>query len=168
MKRNVWLFGVIVIVVAVVSWCAGYQLGSRQTKIKHSFIPIIGKVHRDTLKVPIVIRTTIPVDVDTAGIIRDYYNRLVYDDTLQLPNNIGYVSTRDTIFNNRIAGRTYDYNITIPKIKYNNELMISGDIGYNLRLLSIGYRRNNWTYKIGYDCLNNGLVLGINYRIYQW
>jgi len=168
MKRNVWLFGVIVIVVAVVSWCAGYQLGSRQTKIKHSFIPIVGKVHRDTIKVQSVIRTTIPVNVDTAGIIRDYYSRLVYDDTLKLPDNIGYVSTRDTIFNNRISGRTYDYNIIIPKINYNNELIISGDLGYNLRLLSIGYRRNKWTYKIGYDYFNKGIVFGLNYRVYQW
>lgn len=165
MKKTWCIF---LLVFMVVAYGAGYYQGSRQPKAKDVFIPVVGKVIRDTVRLERTIPTPIPANVDTANIIQQYYSRMVYSDTLQLPDNIGYVSLMDTLFHNRIDSRIYDYKINIGHRKYDNEFMIGGDIGQHIRLLSIGYRRKNWTYKLGYDIRNNGVVLGVNYRISQW
>ncbi len=47
-----------------------------------------------------------PINVDTALILKAYYARNVYSDTLRF-DSLGYVAVRDTISRNSIVGRRY-------------------------------------------------------------
>lgn len=59
----------------------------------------------------------VPVKVDTAYILRRYYNKYIYKDTLHLADNKGTIQITDTISKNAIQGRTYKADIKYPVIK---------------------------------------------------
>lgn len=61
--------------------------------------------HYDTVYVEL------PKDIDTLAILRDYYTKNVYRDTLYLDNDLGSISIEDTISQNRIVSRVYDTRI---------------------------------------------------------
>lgn len=47
-------------------------------------------------------------------LVKDLTSKNVYDDTLRL-DSIGYVNVKDTISNNKIENRSYNYKYLIPK-----------------------------------------------------
>lgn len=53
----------------------------------------------------------IPAKIDTLAVIRAYYSKNIYKDTLYLPDNLGTVSLIDTISKNRIQGRTFSAKV---------------------------------------------------------
>jgi len=64
-----------------------------------------------------------------------YFNKNIQKDTLKL-NKLGYISVTDTVYNNLITGRVYDYHITYPEITksitlHNNQLYIGGGLQGN-------------------------------------
>lgn len=63
--------------------------------------------HDTTIYVPI------PVDIpiDTQAILKEYYSKNIYKDTLKFPNNLGYVDITDTIFKNNILFRKWNINL---------------------------------------------------------
>jgi hypothetical protein len=81
----------------------------------------------------------IPVNVDSLQIVKDYYSSIIYKDTLQLPDNIGYINIIDTIAKNRIAGRLWEaklkqktiYETTIVKEPAKTQLYVGGTVGFN-------------------------------------
>lgn len=58
----------------------------------------------------------IPVKVDTTNIIRDYFSKISYTDTLKI-DKIGYISVKDTLNKNRILGRSYSYDLKLSTIR---------------------------------------------------
>lgn len=68
------------------------------------------------IEVIVEVPTYIPVDVDTASILRDYYSKRIYSDTLRI-DSLGYVAIRDTISENRILGRFFDARINERTIR---------------------------------------------------
>jgi len=56
---------------------------------------------------------TIPADVDTMGILKDYYATYFYTDTL-LIDTIGNIVINDTVTENMIVSRTPKLSIVIP------------------------------------------------------
>jgi len=52
----------------------------------------------------------VDVDVDTNAILKDFFAKNVFKDTLVLPE--GIVALKDTISENKIFGRSYDAKIT--------------------------------------------------------
>lgn len=68
------------------------------------------------IEVIVEVPTYIPVDVDTASILKDYYSKRIYSDTLRI-DSLGYVAVRDTISENRILGRFFDARINERTIK---------------------------------------------------
>jgi hypothetical protein len=75
--------------------------------IKKIFIDKPGKdIYHDT-----TIYVQIPMSIDTLAIIRDYFAKNVYNDTLKLDDSLGFVFIRDTISQNKIAHRTFTANI---------------------------------------------------------
>lgn len=80
---------------------------------------------------------TIPMEVDTMEILKEYYSKYVYIDTLVLNDSLGYITVTDTITNNKILGRLWDSKvnkITITDVIYlekdkTNQLFIGGVIG---------------------------------------
>lgn len=107
----------------------------------------------DTIKVPhdtIIYRkgkdiyvhgdpTTPPVDVNKDSIVKEFYTKYTYKDTLKLKDNLGTIYITDTVFKNKIKDRTFTANVVektinntaIVKEKPKNQLYIGGVAGFN-------------------------------------
>ena len=59
----------------------------------------------------------IPAVIDTMALLKDYYSKVLYKDTLILPDSLGTVSILDTITQNKILGRTFNANVKQRTIK---------------------------------------------------
>jgi len=81
----------------------------------------------DTIKIPEItyvpkwktkivrVTDTIPKDIDTMEILKDYYAKYFYTDTLDI-DSIGNIVINDTITQNKIFARKPKVNIQIPTI----------------------------------------------------
>jgi hypothetical protein len=69
-------------------------------------------IYHETIK-----EVLIPTIVDTAALLRDYFAKNIYNDTLHLPDNLGYVFLTDTITKNKIEGRTFTASVKQREIK---------------------------------------------------
>lgn len=49
--------------------------------------------------------------VDTLSILKNFYSKNVYKDTLQLVDSLGFIFVSDTISQNTILSRKYDYKV---------------------------------------------------------
>ena len=60
-----------------------------------------------------IIYVQIPVDrpIDTMSILKDFFAKNIYKDTLFLPDSLGYVVLNDTISENTIFGREFKANV---------------------------------------------------------
>ena len=67
--------------------------------------------HDTTIYVPI------PINVDTLEVIKQYFAKNVYKDTLELPDSLGFVAVQDTISKNKIEARKYTANVKQRTIK---------------------------------------------------
>lgn len=86
---------------------------------------VIETVKWDTLRIPEItyvpkyrtkyVTKTVPADVDTAAILKDYYSLYYYSDTLQI-DTIGNIVINDTVTQNKIVARTPKVSISIPTI----------------------------------------------------
>ena len=83
----------------------------------------------------------IPVDVDSMAIIRAYFAKNVFRDTLKLDDSLGYVTVQDTISQNKILARKYTASVRERTIK---ETTIDDDNSGNLT-------GNKETYSALYD-----------------
>jgi hypothetical protein len=59
----------------------------------------------------------IPAVIDTMALLKDYYSKVLYKDTLVLPDSLGTVSLIDTITQNKILGRTFNASVKQRTIK---------------------------------------------------
>jgi len=59
----------------------------------------------------------IPAVIDTAALLKDYYSKVLYKDTLVLPDSLGIVALNDTISQNKILGRTFNASVKQRTIK---------------------------------------------------
>ena len=62
-------------------------------------------------------QVVIPVVIDTMALLKDYYSKVLYKDTLVLPDSLGTVSLLDTISQNKILGRTFNASVKQRTIK---------------------------------------------------
>lgn len=58
----------------------------------------------------------IPAKIDTSAIINAYFSKVIYKDTLKI-DSIGYIAVTDTLYKNKILGRSWAYNIQQKIIK---------------------------------------------------
>jgi hypothetical protein len=59
----------------------------------------------------------IPAVIDTMALLKDYYSKVLYKDTLVLPDSLGIVALNDTISQNKILGRTFNTSVKQRTIK---------------------------------------------------
>lgn len=59
----------------------------------------------------------VPMNVDTLEIIKSYFAKNVFKDTLHLPDSLGYVTVQDTISQNKIQARSYTASVKQRTIK---------------------------------------------------
>jgi len=67
---------------------------------------------------------TIPVNVDTLAILKDYYAKYFYTDTLYI-DTLGYAVINDTITRNSFLSRNIETNILIPNKTITNTVYIN-------------------------------------------
>ena len=99
--------------------------------------------------VPVYIQ--IPLNADTAAILKEYFAMHVYKDTLQLKDSLGYVSVIDTITKNGLMGR--EWNAKVNKITINNTTFLKELPRTQLYLGgSLGIQKPNYT-SIGFNAI---------------
>ena len=118
--------------------------------------------------VPVYIQ--IPLNADTAAILKEYFAMHVYKDTLQLKDSLGYVSVIDTITKNGLMGR--EWNAKVNKITINNTTFLKELPRTQLYLGgSLGIQKPNYT-SIGFNAILKtkndhmyGIGIGINSQL---
>jgi hypothetical protein len=103
------------------------------TKTKTEYRP--GKVIYKDL--PIYV--TPPTQVDSLAIVKEYYSKIVYKDTLNLNEDGGTITVTDTVSQNKIIGRLWSasikqktiHDVTIVKELPKTQLYIGGTAGFD-------------------------------------
>jgi hypothetical protein len=124
-----------------------------------------------------VIYIDVPYIVDTTAILKNYYSKVVYDDTLKLDEKMGFISVKDTVFQNRIFSRKWTTSINKMYIRDSiflkelpkNEFFIGGMVGYGNFVPYIGpsfllknKKEDIYNLNIGFD-LNRNLLYQIGF-----
>ena len=160
-------FAIIVSLLAsVILFISGYQVG------RHSIrLTVADTIRmRDTIKLPspAVIKeipVPVPVTVDTAAILASYYTQRIYSDNVI---NTPYikVSIVDTVFQNRLLGRTASYQFSFPE--RNHAISLGMTAGYRHISLMGGYRYKRLEILGGYDFYNKAPLIGAKYDLWRW
>ena len=104
--------------------------GKKYVVVKHDidtvYKPVKQVVYRpgEVIFVDKPVYVKVPTNVDTAAILRDYYTKYPYKDTLKLTEGLGFITINDTIFKNKILNRTFVSHvnkITIKETLYSHE-----------------------------------------------
>jgi hypothetical protein len=124
----------LLIVVVVFQQCGGKKTktgeivkvdGKKYELIKHEIdtfeivkTKVVTKRGEDIYHETIVEKEVIiPTIVDTAALLKDFFAKNVYKDTLQLPDSLGTIAMIDTITQNKILGRTFNASVKQRTIK---------------------------------------------------
>ena len=114
-----------------------------------------------------------PREVDTVTILKDFYSKEVYKDTLKLNDGLGYVSVIDTISQNKIIGRVWNSQVNkiivkdtkIVKKAPVNQLYIGAVGGFD-RVNIVNYVGPTLVFKTKKDKLYSlGIGYGTNKQI---
>lgn len=118
-------------------------------------------------------------DVDTANILKDYFTNRVYNDTLLFES--GTVNIKERISENKIKHREVrleakEAHITHTEHFYEvprNKYFIGGSIMINRNAISNSFaidgvmipKNDRMLYRVGYDIINNNIVVGAAYKL---
>jgi len=69
-------------------------------------------IYHETIK-----EVVIPTIIDTQALLKDFFAKNIYKDTLQLPDSLGTIAMIDTITQNKILGRTFNASVKQREIK---------------------------------------------------
>lgn len=95
-----------------------YTLGKKKYELLHFKIDTITNIKNNTVYVKgddmiidtIKHDTIILQNIDTLSVVKDYFTKYIYRDSLSL-DSVGYVKTTDTITQNKILNRKWEYSV---------------------------------------------------------
>ena len=94
-------------------------------EVRYDTIETVKETYIPKWKTKIVTEVdTFQVQIDTLAILKDYYAKYVYSDTLQI-DTIGYAVINDTITRNTILARDIRTNILIPTTTITKEIYLN-------------------------------------------
>ena len=94
-------------------------------EVKYDTIETVKEVYVPKWKTKVVTETEfIPAEIDTTAILRDYYAKYFYSDTLQI-DTVGFAVINDTISRNTILARDVKTNILIPTTTITKEIYLN-------------------------------------------
>ena len=94
-------------------------------EVKYDTINTVTKTYIPKWKTKIeTIHDTFQADIDTLAILKDYYTKYYYSDTLKI-DTVGYAIINDTITQNFIAARKIKTNILIPTTTITKEIYLN-------------------------------------------
>lgn len=89
-----------------------YELLSREVEVVE--VEKIVTEYRDGntiyVEVEVPVQVFIPAQVDTMEVLKDFYSKRIYSDTLFV-EDLGFVALIDTVSQNKITGRSYNASI---------------------------------------------------------
>lgn len=148
--------------------------GKKYEVIKHKIDTVeVEKTKIVTKKGKDIEHTIIDVDtflvnqpVDTTFILKDYLAKVVYKDTLRLPDSLGTIALTDTITQNRILGRTWNAKVKERIIK--EEIIVKepakAQVYYGL---NAGVTQSNYVFSVA--SVGAGVILKTKKdKIYQF
>jgi hypothetical protein len=96
----------------------------------------------------------VPMNVDTMAIIKNYFAKNVYKDTLHLPDSLGYVILLDTISKNTIESRMFTASVKQRTIK---ETTIVKELPKTKIFwgVGLGFDKTNYIHHVGANLLIN-------------
>lgn len=118
--------------------------------VKTKVITKQGKdIYHDT-----TIYVQVPMNVDTMAIIKNYFAKNVYKDTLHLPDSLGYVILLDTISKNTIESRMFTASVKQRTIK---ETTIVKELPKTKIFwgVGMGFDKTNYIHHVGANLLIN-------------
>ena len=82
---------------------------------------------------------TPPTQIDSLAVVKEYYSKIVYKDTLNLDEDGGTIAITDTVSQNKIIGRLWKasikqktiHDVTIVKELPKTQLYIGGTAGFD-------------------------------------
>jgi hypothetical protein len=97
--------------------------GKKYEVIKHTidtqYVKTVKTVVKDgsTIYVDKPVYINVPTNVDTVAILKDYFAKYTYKDTLKLDDSLGYIAVSDTISKNKIYKRVWDAHVNKITVK---------------------------------------------------
>lgn len=129
--KTLLIIGLIIIVILMRACDSGVKAPGETMKIDGKKYEVLKRtVDTVKVKVPTIeyragkniysetpIYVEVPAKVDTASILKDYYAKRVYIDTLKLKDDLGYVIVNDTVHQNSLLGRMWNAQVNKTTIK---------------------------------------------------
>lgn len=112
--------------------------GKKYTVVKHeidtTYIPVTEIKYRDgaTIYVDSPVYVPVPSNVDTNEVLKKFYAKYTYKDSITFKDSLGYIVIRDTISQNKIFNRFYNAHINKMKINETIYLEPVPKLGYYL------------------------------------
>lgn len=113
------------------------------------------------------IRVMEPGEVDTAYVIREYFTKKVYRDTI-MQNDTVQLVVRDTVFENALGPREISLKVNTELFRRRHAIGLMGAIGRHQTDLMGTYRHNQWTVAAGWDFAQGGPLIGVGYTVKEW
>ena len=130
------LFIIVLVITLLVRSCGGGGDTISEPKtitkveIRYDTIQTVVTKYTPKWRDRIIVETdTILIPIDTLAILKDYYAKYVYSDTLMI-DTVGYAIVNDTITRNSIFSRDVTTNILIPTITRINTVYINRNEWY--------------------------------------
>jgi hypothetical protein len=99
-----------------------YEVLSNKTDTQLIPVPVVKWKPGSVIYQERIVYLPTPDSIDTSSIIKQYFSRKVYSDTLNLNDSIGYVIVNDTLEKNELVGRLWDARVN--KIKINETTIV--------------------------------------------
>jgi len=169
------LIVVLVAIILLMRACSGGKNGTdiaeptiiTETVTKWNTLKIDSLVYIPKWRTKITtVHDTIPADIDTLSILKDYYAKYFYTDTLSL-DSLGNIVINDTISRNSILFREIQPNVLIPTTTVTNTVYINNrefyvGVGLKGRTDQINYLGGELLYKT-----KNKQVYGVGIGVNQ-
>ena len=115
-----------------------------------------------------IVRDTIPMDIDTLSILKEYYSKYFYTDTIKL-DSFGFLVINDTISENSIISRKTLPNLFIPTTTIHRDSLISKNeyylgLGLNISPDNVNYIGGEFLFRSKTRKVF-GIGLGINQNL---
>lgn len=148
------------------SFWAGFQVGHRSVRQQPADTVRLTDTFR--LPAPVVrheVKVPVPAEVDTAAILAAYYTQRIYVDTVVCTKYV-QVSLRDTVYQNRLLGRTAVAQLRIPEQRHSFSAGIMA--GHQSLRLMAGYRYRQTEFLAGYDLSDKCPFVGLKHDLWRW
>jgi hypothetical protein len=106
---------VLIIVILLMRACTSTVKPKKGGTIKVNGKKYVVVKHDIFVDKPVYVK--VPTNVDTVAILRDYYTKYPYKDTVKLTEGLGFITINDTIFKNKILNRTFVSHVNKITIK---------------------------------------------------